>query len=99
MAELLQDNGWVIVDGVVRSISVGMGFYNPVEEGAVSVFSATENAVRQLPQYPGMARNITMLVPHVMLARKTFRYGLLNSVQIAGGTIAGINGYKLAEDN
>lgn len=97
MIALLTQRGWVVVNGVVRSISAGMGLYNQVEPGTVSVFSPTEKAERLLPKYPGMANNINIQMPYVMLARETFRYGFLNSMQIAGGTIAGINGFKLAE--
>jgi len=98
MVEILQGKGWVIINGVVRSISPGMRLYYPVDEGMVTVFSASEDAKRWLPEYPGMAENLYVLTPHVMLAHETFRYGLLNSMQIAGGTIAGIDGYKLADN-
>lgn len=97
MKKLLQQRGWEIVNGVVRSISPGLGLYYPVEEGVVSVFSPKENAERRLPINPAMASQTTIAMPYVMLAHKAFRYGWLNSIGIAGGNIAGINGYKLAE--
>lgn len=97
MIELLQNRGWVIVNGIVRSISPGLGLYYPVEEGVVSVFSPTENAQRRLPINPAMASQTTIAMPYVMLAHKAFRYGWLNSIGIVGGNIAGINGYQLEE--
>ena len=79
----------------MRSISVGLGLYFQVDPGIVSVFNPTEDAERWLPKFPGMASNINIQMPHVMLAHKTFRYGLS---QIAGGTIAGIIGFRLVEN-
>jgi len=99
MTRLLESRGWVIVNGVIRSISAGIGLYNEVEPGAVSVFNPSQDAERWLPKYPGMASNTNIQMPHIMLARKTLRYGLLNSIQIAGGTITGINGYRLVEEH
>lgn len=96
MTELLNQRGWVIVNGVVRSISVGLGLYFQVEPGVVSVFNPTAEAERWLPKYPGMASNTNIQMPHVMLAHKTFRYGLS---QIAEGTIAGITGFRLVEND
>lgn len=95
MTKILTEAGWVEVEGVVESITVGLGIFYPVKPGAVAVFNPTSEVQRQLPEFPGMARNMRIMMPHVMLAKQTFRYGLGNSIQIAAGTIAGIMGYKL----
>ncbi len=95
MSKLLGEYGWEVVNGVIRKVSLGLGIYYTVDPESLSVFTATDDAVRRLPKYPGMARDTTILMPHVMLAKKTFRLGWLS--QIAGGTITGIAGYELVD--
>lgn len=95
MKRILIEAGWEEVEGEVESISVGLGLFNKVKPGTVVVFSPTDNVERQLPVYPKMARNTRFMTPYVMLALETFRYGLGRSIQIAGGSIAGINEFKL----
>jgi hypothetical protein len=94
MTSMLEQNGWLLVDGVVRKVAFTnlplLNKWYPVEENSVSLFSAGEEVNRSIR--PSMAEGKTtyVMLPYVLLTHKTMRFGLS---QVAGGRAIGVLRY------
>ena len=95
MTAMLAEKGWVVVNGVVQKVAFSdiplLNKMFPVEEGSVSLFSSNEDTERWIQTSLAKGQKTYMMMPFVLLAHKTMRFGLS---QIAGGTVTGVLRYE-----
>ena len=95
MTQMLQENGWILVDGVYRRVSFSnvpiLNRFFDVEPGSITLFSAGDDVDRIIRTSLATGVMTYMAMPHLLLANRTVRFGL---IQIAGGTAKGVYNYR-----